>query len=158
MMPAITVKLEGFRELERALSELPKATGKGVLRRVARGALEPMADVAAARAPVRSGRLAYSISVSPKRTGRARWQGGRFRSAASTGIAMAMGPGAGVGTLRYASFDEFGTIDTPAFGYMRSAWDGGAERALDYVKVNLSLVIGKSAARLARRKARAEAA
>lgn len=62
------VRLEGFRELEAALRELPKATGKNVLRRVAKGALQPMADEAAAKAPRRSGALAYSIIVSEKRT------------------------------------------------------------------------------------------
>ena len=37
-----TMKLEGFRELDKALGELPKATGKNVLRKVGRKALEPM--------------------------------------------------------------------------------------------------------------------
>lgn len=154
-METTFVKLDGFKELERALAELPKATGKNVLRRIGRGALEPMADVAAAKAPHRTGRLAYSIAVSEKRTSRARWQGGRFRSAVSTGITMAMGPASGFGTLQYATFDEFGTVDTPAFAYMRAAWDGGAHRALDYVKTNLSIEIEKAALKLARKRAKA---
>lgn len=157
----VVVKLEGFRELERALSELPKATGKNVLRRVGKGALEPMADVAAARAPHRTGRLAYSITVSEKRTPRARkpsstrYVKGQFRASASTGIEMAMGPGSGLGTLEYATFDEFGTVDTPAFAYMRGAWDGGAVKALDYIKDNLGKEIDKSAAKVARKRAKA---
>lgn len=149
------VRLEGFRELERALAELPKATGKNVLRRVGRGALEPMADVAAARAPVRTGKLAYSISVSEKATPRATWNKGRFRALPSTGIVMAMGPGKFAGVLNYATFDEFGTVDTPAFAFMRAAWDGGAVKALDYIKDNLKIEIDKSAAKLARKRARA---
>ena len=32
----ITVKVEGLKELDRALMQLPKATGKNVLRRVGR--------------------------------------------------------------------------------------------------------------------------
>lgn len=156
------VRLEGFRELERALTELPKATGKAVLRRVARGALEPMADSAAARAPVESGLLAFSMAVSEKRTRRARGKsttrfvGGKFRASASTGIAMAMGPSAGQGALQYAAHVEFGTVDTPAQPFMRPAWDGGADKALEYVKDNLGAEIDKAAARVATRRAKAK--
>lgn len=68
---------------------------------------------------------------------------------------MAMGPASGVGSLNYASFDEFGTVDTPAFGFMRAAWDGGADRALDYVIENLGTEIAKAVARQAKRQAKA---
>ena len=148
---AAKVKLEGFRELEKALRELPKSTGKATLRRVARGALEPLAARAAALAPERTGRLGFSIAVSEKRTRRARKEEGKRPD----GITMSMGPAAGLGTLNYAAFDEFGTIDTPPQPYMRPAWDAGASGALDYVKENLAAEIGKSADRLARKKAKA---
>lgn len=154
-MAVQVVRLEGFRELERALAELPKATGKNVLRRIGRGALEPMADIAAARAPSRTGRLAYSIAVSEKSTARAQWNKGKFRSKSSNGIVMAMGPASGLGTLEYATFDEFGTIDTPAFAYMRAAWDVGAYPALEYIKTNLGKEIERSAAKLAKKRAKA---
>lgn len=150
-MPALSVSLEGFAELDKALAELPKATAKNVLRRVANGALQPMADMAAARAPHHTGRLAYSITVGEQRTRRANWQ----RRAVRNGITMAMGPAGGLGALNYASFDEFGTVDTPAFGFMRAAWDSGAERALEYVKLNLAVEIEKSALRYARKLAKA---
>jgi HK97 gp10 family phage protein len=154
------VEVSGFAELEANLRLLPKATGKNVLRRVARGALEPMAELATAKAPHRSGKLSYSISVSEKRTRRAkksttRYVGnGSFRAPASKGIEMAMGPAAGVGTLQYASFDEFGTVDTPAFGFMRAAWDSGANDALIYVQEHLAeaidLATSKYATKLAK--------
>lgn len=137
------VTLEGFEEFERNLALLPKATGKNVLRRIAKGALEPMADIAAAKAPHRSGRLSFSIAVSEKRTRRAKFSGGRFNTA--TGIEIAMGPASGFGAaLSYASFDEFGTVDTPAFAYMRGAWDMGAHPALEYIKMNLGAAIDKA--------------
>jgi len=154
------LKLTGFRELERALSELPKATGKNVLRRIAKGALEPMADRASAKAPRESGKLAFSISVSEKRTRRARggsktkFSGGKFRADASTGIDMAMGPTAGQGVLGYATFVEFGTVDTAANPYMRPAWDGGAGQALDYIKDNLGAEIQKAADKRAKKLAK----
>lgn len=154
------VRLSGFRELERALNELPKATGKNVLRRTAKGALEPMADSAAAKAPTDEGKLAFSITVSEKRTrrakgGGAKLVGGRWRSDASTGIEMAMGPGGGLGVLQYAAFVEFGTVDTSAQPYMRPAWDSGADTALEYVKENLGSEIARAAAKLAKKRAKA---
>lgn len=146
------VELAGFKALDNALSELPKATAKNILRRVAKGALEPMADAAAAKAPDRTGRLAFSISVSEKRTRRVKRD---LKWDTRTGIAMAMGPASGFGAaLSYAAFDEFGTIDTPAFGFMRNAWDGGAETTLDYVKAHLGAEIEKSARKLAVKRAK----
>lgn len=144
------VQLAGFKALDKALGELPKATGKNVLRRVAKPPMEAMANVAAQKAPERTGRLAFSISVSEKRTRRAKTQ---FMS--GTGIQMAMGPASGFGAaLSYATFDEFGTVDTPAFAFMRAAWDGGAERSLEYVKVHLGDEIAKSARKLAVKRAK----
>lgn len=155
-----TVKLEGFRELEKALAELPKATGKNVLRRVGKGSLEPMADLAASKAPADTGKLSFSIVVSEKRTRRAkpsttRFRGGSFRSDPSKGVDIAMGPAAGQGALQYATFVEFGTIDTAAAPYMRPAWDSGSMQALDYIKDNLGKEIGKAAAKVAKKRAKA---
>jgi HK97 gp10 family phage protein len=146
-----TVKLSGFRELEKALSELPKSTGRNVLRRVAKGALEPMADRARALAPVGQGDLKASIEVSEKRTKRVA-RINRFDK--NTGIQMSMGPVSGGGVLNYATFAEFGTIDTPAFGYMRGAWHGGKDEMLDYVIANLGREIDRAATRLRKKTAR----
>lgn len=141
------VKLTGFKELERALAELPKATGKNTLRRTAKGALEPMAARARAAAPRDTGALSLRIAVSEKRTRRAKTGFNR-----STGIEMAMGPSSGEGVLNYATFAEFGTIDTAAHPFMRPAWDMGADPALEYIKTNLGKEITKSAARLAKKR------
>ena len=144
----MTVRLEGFRELERVLNELPNNTGRNVLRRVAKGALEPMADRARGMAPVERGDLKSSIQVSEKRTRRVT-RINRFDR--NTGIEMAMGPVSGNGVLNYATFAEFGTIDTRATPFMRPSWDGGKDNALDYVKANLGSEIEKAAKRLAKR-------
>lgn len=152
MVGATVVQLEGFDQLEKNLMQLTKATGKNVLRRVGKGALEPMADIAAHHAPYRTGKLSYSISVSEKRTARAKrnttkFKGGSFRADPTKTIEIAMGPAAGNAALNYASFDEFGTVDTPAFAYMRTAWDTGANQALEYVKENLWREIDKATIR-----------
>jgi hypothetical protein len=144
------VKVAGFKGVDQALAQLPKATGKNVLRRVGRPPMEEMANVAAQKAPERTGRLAFSISVSEKRTRRA--QTG-FKS--SSGLQLAMGPAGGFGgTLEYASFDEFGTVDTPAFGYMRYAWDTRAQPTLDYLEQNLWAEIERAAQRISNKRAR----
>lgn len=143
--------LEGFRELESALAQLPKATGKNVLRRVAKGALEPMARQAESYAPVREGDLRESITVSERRTRRVN-RSGRFDR--KTGVEMAMGPASGEGVLNYAALVEFGTVDTPAQPYMRPAWDSGQNRALEYVKDNLAREILDAARRVAHKGAR----
>ena len=163
----VKVKVTGLREAEAALAELPKATGKNVLRRVARGSLEAMRDHAAALAPddpaTGAPDLRTSISISEKRTKAAKTKSttrmvrGRFRASASTGIAMAMGPASGGGVLNYASFQEFGTVDMAANPYMRPAWDAGAMKALDYIKDNLRAEIDKAATRLAKKRARTSA-
>lgn len=144
----MTVTLEGFRELERALNELPKNTGRNVLRRVGKGALEPMAEKARGMAPVDEGNLRDAIMVSEKRTKRVVREN-RFDR--NTGVEIAMGPISGAGVLNYATFVEFGTSDTRARPFMRPAWHGGKDEALEYVKANLGNEINKAAKRLAKK-------
>lgn len=148
-----TARLEGFEGLEAALHKLPgQATQRNVLRRVAKGALEPMAADAAGRAPRDKGKLKASITVSERRTRRVP-RSERFNR--KDGVEMAMGPASGTGVLEYATHVEFGTIDTPPEPYMRPAWDSGQTRALEYVKDNLWTEIDKAAQRVARKGARA---
>lgn len=144
----MTVTLEGFGELERALKELPKNTGRNVLRRVAKAALEPIAEKARGMAPVAVGDLRKAIMVSEKRTKRVT-RINRFDR--NTGIEMAMGPVSGNGVLNYATFAEFGTNDTRAQPFMRPAWEGGKHDALEYIKANLGDEIAKAAKRLAKK-------
>lgn len=157
------VKTRGFRECEKVLSQLPRATSKNVLRKVGKPPMEAMAAQAAALAPHRRGVLSFSISVSEKGTRRATWKGtrnvqfvgGRFTSERAQSIVIAMGPASGLGALQYASFGEFGTIDTPAQPFMRPTWDAQAQRALDYVQEHLWLEVSKAAERRAGRLAKA---
>lgn len=145
------VDIRGFRELDRALGEMPRATARGTLRRVGRDALEPVAQMAAALAPERTGRLAFSIDISDKGTRRAEWARGLQRHE----FIMAVGPAAGTGSLSYATFAEFGTIDTAAHPFMRPAWLSGQATALDHVRTELAVEIRKVADRAARKAARA---
>lgn len=144
----MTVQLEGFRELERALKELPKNTGRNVLRRVGKGALEPLAVKARGMAPVDDGKLRDAIMVSEKRTKRVA-RANRFDR--NTGVEISMGPVSGDGVLNYATFVEFGTNDTRADPFMRPAWEGGKQAVLEYIKENLGNEIDKAAKRLAKK-------
>lgn len=145
------VRVEGFRELDRALGELGKATAKNVLKRVGIAALEPMADAAAQLAPERLGKLAFSIAVSDKRTKRAR------RPIPPGTVVIAMGPAAGLGSLFYATHEEFGTVNHAPQPFMRPAWDGGKHQALQDVTDGLKVQIRRAADRAARKAARGAA-
>jgi HK97 gp10 family phage protein len=146
------VRLDGFDGLEAALHRLPTmATQRNVLRRTARGALESMADDAALKAPVLTGDLAFSVDISERRTRRV---SRAIRFDRKNGVEMAMGPTSGKGVLNYAALTEFGTVDTPPQPFMRPAWDGGKDGALDYVKGHLWAEIDKAAKRVASKGAR----
>lgn len=151
----MAARLEGFDEFEAALARLPKATGKNVLRRLARGALQPMADQARAKVPTKEGNLRENIAVSERRTRRVNRTGRYDRR---NGVEMAMGPAGGTGALSYASHVEFGTVDTRPQPYMRPAWDGGSGNALDYIKDNMWDEINKAALRVQRKGAKLMAA
>lgn len=159
-MAATNVATSGFRECEEALRNLPKATGKSVLRRVAKARLEPMRADAEASAPREQGDLVAAIVVSEKRTRRAKGStskyvgGGKFRASASTGISMAMGPSSGKGVLNYASFQEFGTAKQAPNPYMRPAWDANAQAVLEGIGDDLWEAISKAAAKRAKKLAK----
>lgn len=142
-----TFKLEGLEQTVANLSDLPKATGRNVLRRVLRKNAEPVADTAARIAPHRTGRLSYSIAVSTQLTR-------RHKGAKINEVEVYIGPAAGLGTLNYASFDEFGTSDTPAFAFMRGAWYAHQNRVLTGITLDLKTEVEKAAARLARKAGR----
>jgi HK97 gp10 family phage protein len=173
-----SIRLEGLKELETALKELPKATGKNVIRRTLILAAQPIADQARAMAPVgppRPGELKKSIALS-----RIKFTGGEAGKAA---FAQAMAEGAtraeaaeaakaaniaasgeaditsaviviGPGRLVQAITQEFGTVHHPPQAYMRPAWDQNKMQALQIIKDELWNQIQKAAARLAKKAAK----
>jgi HK97 gp10 family phage protein len=138
----MNIKLTGFRELEKALSDLPKRTSKPLLTKIATDALEPMRAKAESFAPDDSGDLKRSIIISDKRTRRVRKGAGPKK-----GITIAMGPASGEGVLNYAALQEFGTVNAPPHAFMRPAWDGEAEGALEHIKENLGREIAAATKR-----------
>jgi HK97 gp10 family phage protein len=141
------VEVEGLAELQTALRELPDATARNVLRRVAKQALEPIAARARTLAPVDRGNLVQSITVSNRLTRRQRSQA---QTADPNDVVMYVGAGG----LAQAHMMEFGTQDVAAQPYMRPAWDEGKERVLTSIKELLWAEIEKAAKRAERKAAK----
>lgn len=157
MDDAGSVELEGFRELDDTFYALGKALGKGVLRRVGRRALEPMAEHARASVAVRTGRLKRSIHVgtvlakSQRAKGPVRIAGtGEFRADPLNDVTVYMGPGQDPAAIQ----EEFGNAHQAADPFMRPAFDAEAVATIKRVADGLWPEIEKTAARRARKLAR----
>lgn len=173
----VTVKFEGGRELDRALSELPRSLQRGVLTRTLRKAGEPIRAAAAGFAAKDTGELAASISVSPKISNSV----GKSEFAAA--MKAGLGKGAAVKALRDARrsaggeastaimfvgpaqaktkkdaikriANEFGTSRMAAQPYMRPAWDSQKDAALGIIRTEMWEEIEKTAKRYAKRMAK----
>ena len=149
-----TVKIEGLREVNDALGQLPKATGRNVMRRVAVKRLEPMAEDARNRAASNnwSGELSDSIQASSKAKGYAR----RINRNSKSEVEAFMGP-AGVGGKKappQGSQQEFGNSNHGPQPSIRPAWDHGKNDLLPGLADDMWDEINKAAARLARKTAR----
>lgn len=148
----ISARLEGLEQTVTNLGDLSRATGRNVLRRVLLPAGEPVAHDAAQMAPYRTGRLAFSVVVSTQLTRRQR------RGAKQNEVEVYIGPAGGNGALNYASFGEFGTIDTPAQPFMRPAWESNRGIVLGLIHSGLKAEVERAADRAARKVARLAAA
>lgn len=148
-----TVKIEGFKELERALAdELPKATAKNVSRRAMIDAMKPVEERAKQFAPVaehEGGQLRDSITTKPVKAKRI----SRTRYASSNTIEVATGP-TGREEGGNAAWQEFGTVKMGPKGYMRAAADFEAQEAVDRLREHLATQIEKAKARIARKAAK----
>lgn len=136
-----TVKVEGLREVNDALGQLPKATGRNVMRRVAVKRLQPIADDMKAKAPVHVAELRESIGVTTRKP--------KSRRKISEVEAYA-----GPGRQPQAHLQEFGTSRHGPQPFARPAWDAGKGDLLPGLADDFWDEINKAAARLARKTAR----
>ena len=141
----IKVKVEGLRELDTSLGQLPKTTGKAVLRRVLKKAAEPLRAHAEQLAPKLTHALERSISIGTKLTRR---QARIAKKASKSTVEVYVGP-----NNPAAVPQEFGTHDQRAQPYMRPAWDAEQNAVLVSIGEQLGPEIEKTAARLAKRRA-----
>lgn len=141
MAKGVTVKIEGLREVDAALGQLGKATGRNVMRRVAIKRLQPIADEMKANAPVDQSDLRDSIIVTTKNPKRNRKQ-------------SEVEAHAGPGRHPQAHLQEFGTAHHAPQPFVRPAWDGGKDALLEGITDDFWTEIEKAAARQAKKAAR----
>lgn len=154
---AQTVKIEGLRELERALAELPKSTGKNVLRRVLRTRAQPVADAARAMAPddPETGGLDLKASIGVSTVLSKRQKSLHRKMFRNDKAAVEVFVGAGA--LPQAHLQEFGAPQHGPQPFMRPAWDGGKTQMLEGLKDDLWKEIEAAAKRLAKKQAKLNA-
>lgn len=146
------IKVEGFRELERQLSDLvdqvggSRATGKNVLRRVLIKAAKPVEAAAAANAPILSGDLRADVKTGSRLNSR---QARQARKAGKSTVEIHVGTSNPAGIQ-----NEFGNVHQPARPWFRPAWDANSSGSLDIIRNEMGPEIDKAAARIARKAAR----
>lgn len=163
------VKMEGFKELEAALAELPRATGKNVLRRVLKKMATPIVADARGKAPVDTGLLVSRIEQSGSLSANEKREAGggpQFlgideggnkvfsKADAKNFVEVHVGVAGRRQSLARGIFQEFGTVDHAAHPFMRPAWDGNKNGALSTFKADVWREIEKAAARRARKLAK----
>jgi HK97 gp10 family phage protein len=164
-----------LQELEAALKELPKATGKNCIRRAIVQAAQPIVDTATQLCRVR--RIKPSIAVSRikfftggagKAAFAAAMAGGATREDAGaaahaanaaavseSGGAITTSGQAAIGPTRAAFYGfEFGTIHQPPHPFMRPAWEANKMGVAQMVATVLKEEIEKARVRIANKQAR----
>lgn len=139
------VRIEGLSDLKYALQELPKATATNVVKRALINAAEPILSSAETSAPVRSGRLKASLMVGTKLSRR---QKSQHKKESKVEVFVGAGP------LPQAHLEEFGSVNNAPHPFLRPAWDGNKQAALDGIKDEIAMQIEKARKRLARKAAR----
>lgn len=147
---SVTMKLEGFAELEAELEKLSQAAGKGALRRALRTAAEPLAEKMRARVPRGSGDLAESIAVSTKLSPRQRRAHRKLVKGDKASVEMFVGAGPDPA----AHLQEFGSIHGAPQPFARPAWDSDREAMLGRLKDELWAEVSKSVKRAEARAAK----
>lgn len=140
-----TFSIEGLSDLDKALSELPKATARNVLLRTLKEQGQPIADAGEANAPRLSGKLADSYTVGTKLS-----RSQRSKLKKESHVEVYIGPTPHPKSIQ----TEFGNAHQAAHPHLRPAWDGNVMRVLDGIKNSLADEIEKARARLARKAAR----
>lgn len=144
----VTVEMEGLKELEKALYELPKATAKNTGRKALRAGAQPILDEYVARVPRDSGDLAASAAISTKLSRR---QGALHRKGSDRDhVEMFVGPGPDPAAVQ----QEFGNENHDAQPALIPAFENNKRKSLKIIGVELWKETKKAAERLARKQAR----
>lgn len=149
-------KIFGLRELDLALSELPKVTARAALRRTGLAALAPFVEKVRQLAPVdedpastperRPGTLRDSYHAGTK-LNKSQARTARREGKSFVEVYAGTNDPAGVQT-------EFGNSHQAAQPHARTAWDATHDAVLNKVGSQLGVEIDNAAQRLARKAAR----
>lgn len=143
----VRVEVQGLSDLVSAFEELPKATGKNVIKRILMRRAEPIADDARALVPVDWGDLRESITVSTKLNPSQR----RLAKDTKSYTEVYVGPG----PQRKIMVVEFGTKRMAARSFMRPAWDKNKGLLLANLAKDLWDEIKKAADKVAKKRLKA---
>lgn len=151
MTKTVPFSIDGTKELERALFELPKATAKNAGRRALKEGAQPILDDFKARAPRLTGHLIDTSGISTKLSRR---QSSLYRKEEDRdNVEMFVGAGPNPQAVQ----QEFGNEHNAAQPSLTPAWENNKRRSLDIIAKALRTNIKKSADRLARKAARLKA-
>lgn len=145
---AVSVRMEGWRELDRALGELPKATARNTLQRALKKGAIHVQEVWQPLVPVLSGHYRMSVIVGPS----SKLTRSQKRDAKKEGKSFAEYH---VGTNDPAGQQlEFGNVHMPPNPSGGPAWEATKDNVLSELGKDMWTEIEKSAARLARKQAK----
>lgn len=138
----VNFKLEGLKECEEALAELPKATTRNVLLRVLKAAGVFIRDAGEQLAPRLKGGLKAGYTVSTKLS---RTQ--KKKNKKESNVEVYVGPSPHAKSVQ----TEFGNAHQAAEPHLRPAFDGESDRSLKFIVEQLADEIERARKRLARK-------
>jgi len=141
-----TFKIEGLKELETALLELPRATAKNVMKRSLMKAGAPVAATGSALAPFKTGQLQKHVKVGGRLTRR---QKSLFPKQSAVEVYVGVSK-----SLPQGHLQEFGTSEFPPQPFLRPAWEQHKFGVLDSIKKLTWAEIEAAAKRAAKKAAR----
>lgn len=144
-MAVVSVKVDGFKEIKKALDTLGKVATTSVLRSALRKAGTPVVHTAMLLAPKRTGDLASSVDIRSTLTTRQK----RFSPKQKGEVELFIGPSHPTGA--HGHLLEFGTSRMPAKPFLRPAWDTHKEGVLKTLEKEIWDAIERVRRRLARR-------
>ncbi|TVQ59916.1 MAG: hypothetical protein EA379_09555 [Phycisphaerales bacterium] len=147
-----TMRVEGLREIDRALKQLDQRVAKRILRRAVKIAAEPPLHAVRSNAPMDTGLYVSQINV---RTRVRRW---RNRKGAAVTAMVEAKSRSGKTDAFYGAFLEYGTSRMPADPHFRPAFEMTKEESRRILLRELSNGLEREAKRVARAALRAERA
>lgn len=153
----MSMRISGFKELERALKEeLPRATAKNALWRAATNAMKRVEEGMAQKAPYdandRDGDGNHLRDTMKTERVKATRQQGSVRFDSRNGVEVRTGPAPkGKRARANAGWQEHGTVKQAAHPYARPTADAEQANVIDDVRDELTVQIGKAKARIAKR-------